>query len=119
MNLRAFRREQLVFNVANRPAYREAIVARLEALGFEMTRAVPDPDNISTNWDGHGIHCGCCRVTDEIFVDYRLTTLEDLYDIEHWYESHESPPELSLYVNGIGVELSDETVEAIKEAMDR
>lgn len=116
MNFKAFRKEKLVFDIDDRPNLLTAIVTRLEALGFEMSRTTSNPRNVSTNWQDHDIHCGLCHAKHPEFADHRLTTLEDLYDIERWYES---PPELSLFVNGTKVDLSDETVEAIQEAMDR
>lgn len=79
--------QELVFNVADRPELLEAITSRLEELGFtkSLYATTGGATNVSVGLCDNGIYSiGVFSVESTIYSDFRLTTLEDLYDIESW-----------------------------------
>lgn len=72
---------KLIFDTRNQPQLSNAIVARLKQFGFSPCNTHPW-NNVSIGYKcNQKIHYGGCISDTQMWDNFRLTTLNDLYDI--------------------------------------
>jgi len=105
----------LKFDTRARPELQRAIVERLTQLGCRMdahSGIDSYTNNVTLNWRDHTLHKGSCPMNWSEFAELRLTTLEDLYDIDSWL-----PKTYTIIIDGKEIVLSEESYETMKASL--
>ena len=104
----------LKFDTRARPELQRAILARLTQLGYAIcpSENTSPSNNVTVNWNSYAVNKGSCPMGWSEFDELRLTTLEDLYDIDSWL-----PKTHTIVIDGKEIVLNEESYETMKASL--